>query len=436
MKSSSFYAASALIALTQAGLASAKKNDGPIYTLNDDDNFNFDILTGLGQMAHDGADASPVLGAAKNIKPGDFASYTKAWFDLANYTKAQAMDPKIAYDPVNVRATWFSISNYWRRADVYNRADWDDPRINDYWDEQRAAFDKAIAALPVPAERVEIPSAAGDFNVSAIWYSQPTKNNQTNRLPTILITQGFDAAQEDLYSFIVAPALARGYNVLSFEGPGQPTPRREQDIGFIPDWERVVTPAVDYVLNEKSASVDPKNLILYGHSFGGYLAARAAAFEPRLTALMLNGGIWDSYKGYAGHLDSKMRKLLDSGDKEGFDKLMDSAQDDPDVPTTVKWGMLQARWCFKTKSTYDFFQMVKQYKMNQTLADRIKMPVWLADGEYEDLMAGQSRELAKHLGDAEVHMFNGTAGYHCQTGAAQELGRVIFAWLDKILNKS
>ncbi|KAI1063976.1 hypothetical protein LB506_005513 [Fusarium annulatum] len=434
MKASSLSALYGFFAVLNAGTASAKDKENPILFLSEDDSFNFDILTGLGQMANDGADVNPVLSVAKRIIPGDFESYINEWFDLANNTKTQALDPKVAYDPINVRATWFSVSNYFRRADAYNRADWDDPRINGYWDEQRAAFDKAIAALPVPAERVDIP--AGDFNVSGIWYSQPYQNNQTKRLPTLLLTQGFDAAQEDLYATVVAPALARGYNIFSFEGPGQPTVRREQGVGFIPDWERVVTPVVDYILSQKSAFVDPKKLVLYGHSFGGYLAARAAAFEPRLTALMLNGGIWDAYTGYAAHLTPKLRKLLESGDKEAFDDAMSKIQDDPEIPTTTKWGILQALWCFKTKSPYEFFQLAKSYNLRGGITDRIQMPVWIADGEFETLQSGQSKPVAEALGDrAELHMFNGTAGYHCQTGAPQEFGRVIFAWLDKVLNK-
>lgn len=154
MKSAILCRILAIIALANDGFASAQDDGMPILTLNDDESFNFDILTGLGQMANDGADVNPVLEVAKKIKPGDRDSYTKAWFDLANETKAKVLDPQYASDPVNVRAAWFSASNFFRRADVYNRADWDDPRVNDYWDEQRAAFDKAIAALPVPAQRV------------------------------------------------------------------------------------------------------------------------------------------------------------------------------------------------------------------------------------------------------------------------------------------
>ena len=41
------------------------------------------------------------------------------------------------------------------------------------------------------------------------------------------------------------------------------------------------------------------------------------------------------------------------------------------------------------------------------------------------------------LGDrADFHLFTGVAGYHCQVGAAQELTRTVFAWLNKTLKSS
>lgn len=175
-------------------------------------------------------------------------------------------------------------------------------------------------------------------------------DNHTERLATIILTQGYDAAQEDLYSTIVAPALARGYNVFSFEGPGQPTPRREQGVGFIPDWERAVTPVVDYLLSEKASFIDTQRLVLYGHSLGGYLGARAAASEPRLSALLLNGGVWDAYEAYTAYLPSELLAVLESGDREAFDQAMDELRSDPETSTTISWGIEQGLWAFKMKS--------------------------------------------------------------------------------------
>lgn len=435
MKSSPALTLSILSALAKAGLAAPNDTSSdPILKLSEDESFHFEILTGLGQAQYSGVDVGPVLMAAKNIIPGDWDSFTEVWLDLANSTKAQALDPAIAYDPVNVRATWFSVANYFRRADVFVREDWDDPRINDFWNEQRAAFDKAIAALPVPGQRVQIP--ADGFTVEAIWYSPTPETNSSERRPTIILGNGFDAAQEDMFATVGAPALDRGYNVISYEGPGQPTVRREQNVGFIPDWERVVTPVVDYLLSEKAAVVDPDQLVLYGNSLGGYFNARAAAFEPRLAALMLNGGIWDAYEGYAYHLPDELLELQKSGQKEAFDEAIFALFEEPETSTTVKWGVLQGLWSYMTESPYEWFEMLKEYTIRD-VADQIQMPTWIAEAEFEHAMQGQSEQVRNALGDwAEMHLFKDSAGYHCQSGAAQELNRVMFAWLNKTLNKA
>jgi dipeptidyl aminopeptidase/acylaminoacyl peptidase len=38
-----------------------------------------------------------------------------------------------------------------------------------------------------------------------------------------------------------------------------------------------------------------------GISMGGYLAARAAAFEHRISACILNDGVYDMYQTYKTH---------------------------------------------------------------------------------------------------------------------------------------
>jgi pimeloyl-ACP methyl ester carboxylesterase len=431
MKISTIITAAVSVVLTNVAITHAQEDDAPILMLSDDESFHFDILTGLGQAVKGAADIGPALEAAKNIIPGDWDSFTEVWYELANRTKAQALDPEIAFDPINVRDTWFSVSNYFRRADVYNRADWDDPRINEYWNEQRAAFDNALATLPVPGQRVRLP--AGNFTVEAIWYTSQANGSCPERRPTMIFGNGYDAAQEDFYATHVEPSLARGWNVMTFEGPGQPTVRREQDVGFIPDWERVVTPVVDYLLSAKAAFVDAEKLVLFGNSFGGYLNARAAAFEPRLSALMLDGGVWSTYDAYSAHLPPELLQLLESDQKEAFDEAVLSSINDPNALTTLKWGTLQGLWSFKTKSPYDFFQMTKEYTIDG-ISDRIQMPVWIAEGNKDLLLPGQSLLVKEALGDrATLHMFERSAGYHCQAGASQEMNRVMFAWLHKTL---
>jgi hypothetical protein len=68
------------------------------------------------------------------------------------------------------------------------------------------------------------------------------------------------------------------------------------------------------------------------------------------------------------------------------------------------------------------------------ITDRIGMPVWIADAEFEGFFKGEPQRVKDALGDkATFHLFSGEAGYHTQSGAFQEMNRVIFGWLHQTL---
>ena len=414
-----------------AGATNETDDGPPTFQLGNDTAFNFEYLVALQNSLSGGSDIGPVLGAAKNIKPGDFDSYHEEFYKLANATKAQAEDFENDYDPINVRDSWFSASHYYRRADVYIHRNWSNPLIKTVWDKQTAAFDKGIAALPIPGKRVQIPSAEGNLTVEAIWYS--ASEDPDAKLPTMIVGNGFDAAQEDSYHYYCAAALARGWNCITYEGPGQNTVRRTQDLGFIPEWEHVATPVVDYVLSVKMQVVDKNRLVLVGNSFGGYLAARAAAFEPRLSAAILIGGVWDLYAGYSTQLSEGLISIYEAGNYTQFDDEVLSLRDAGKLPTEAAWGLDYGLWAFKTHSPSEFFDLTKQYKI-EDVVHQIDMPVFVGDAEFENIFKGQAQKVKDALGErGTFHEFMGVAGYHCQSGAQQELARSIFAWLNKTL---
>ena len=410
---------------------SAQDSRFPTLQLSNDTHFNFQLLTSLGIAIAGGADINPILGIAQDIIPGNRTSFSQHFQELAFTTKAQAEDPANAYDPINVRDTWFSTSNYFRNADTYNRRDWTDPLIQSLWDEQTYAFDQAIAALPIPGERIRIPVPDANFTVEAIWYGGSKDANL--KLPTYIIGNGYDAAQEDSYHNHVAPALARGWNAITYEGPGQCTARRNSNAGFIPDWERVLNPVVDWVLANKSDVVDETKVALLGNSFGGYLGARAAAFEPRLAATVLIGGVWDAYAGFIDQFSPELIAIFEAGNFTQFDEEILRHLDNDEFETNEAWMWEHGMWAFMTHSPSEFLNRGKAYSIADVV-HQINHPVFVGDAELETYFRGQPQMVADALGEkATLHVFNGTAGYHCQTGAGQELTRTIFAWLNETL---
>ncbi|KAF4473351.1 hydrolase or acyltransferase (alpha beta hydrolase superfamily) [Fusarium agapanthi] len=404
-------ASSSILPRDSGPSSSPKEPEDPIMLLSKDESFHFELLFTLGNTIFGAGNVNDILAAAKYIKPGNFTSWLETFHALSEYTKSQAEDADNAYGPANVREAWFAASSYYRQADFYNHANWTDPRINSFWLEQRAAFDKALATLPIPGIRIQIPT--DNFTIEAIWY---TSAADAVKRPILVIGNGYDANQEDSYHSFVVPALARGWNVMTYEGPGQPTVRRNDDIGFIPDWEKVLTPVIDELMNRKGWFVDEDRLVLVGVSMGGYLAARAAAFEPRIKALILNGG-----------------ELFAAGKQEEFDeaalRLLDSAL----APTMMRWGLEHGLWCFKQHSPYLWLQSLKQYTLKDVV-EKINVPVLVVDSEFEGFFAGQPEVVRDALGErATYKFFNRNAGYHVQVGAGQQWNRYQFAWLNKIL---
>ncbi|KAH8822028.1 hypothetical protein F5884DRAFT_851224 [Xylogone sp. PMI_703] len=105
-------------------------------------------------------------------------------------------------------------------------------------------------------------------------------------------------------------------------------------------------------------------------------------------------------------------------------------------PPTLLGAWIKACGLFHTHSPSNFFNQSKQFHLRDVV-NKIKIPVFVGDAEYEVFFRGQPKQLKDALGDkATLHSFTGVAGYHCQTSAVQELTRTIFAWLNKTMNKT
>jgi dienelactone hydrolase/uncharacterized protein YndB with AHSA1/START domain len=105
--------------------------------------------------------------------------------------------------------------------------------------------------------------------------------------PCVMLVNGLDSAKEvELYAF-AREFIARGMAVVVFDGPGQGV-----HVGRMPmaiDFERVVAAVLAEAVAQPE--VDGSRMGIFGVSFGGYLAARAAACVPGFRACInLSGG--------------------------------------------------------------------------------------------------------------------------------------------------
>jgi dienelactone hydrolase len=226
-------------------------------------------------------------------------------------------------------------------------------------------------------------------------------------------------------------ALERGCNVLTFEGPGQPTVIRQQQLGFRQDWERVVTPVVDHC--QAIPEVDASRLGLIGVSFGGYLAPRAAAFDPRIAAVVTIDGLFDAHQSVMNLLTTALRSLLDSEDAGGFNAAMFAAMEHD---SGLRWYIEHGLWCFRVPTPYDFLVAARPYTLDG-VAQRITCPVLVCAAADDHLNPGQAEKLAAVLGPrATLRSFTAqeSAGSHSHPGASTLMNGVVFDWLAEALN--
>jgi hypothetical protein len=217
-----------------------------------------------------GAQIGEAWAIAAQIQAGDKTSWYNEWSSYADRLYELAVKSRDAGHRVSARNAFLRASNYYRTAYIFMFAVPVDPRVVDAYEKQTDAFRKAAELFERPIEVLKIPY---ENTTLPGYFIKPDASGAPRK--TLLCTGGYDGTCEELFFIIAGGALEHGYNVLVFDGPGQGGALVLQKLPMRPDWENVVTPVVDYLL--KRRDVDPARIALYGGSFGGYLAPRAAA---------------------------------------------------------------------------------------------------------------------------------------------------------------
>jgi len=397
-----------------------------INVVFDDYQFSFQLLRTLGYAVTGGADIAESLGTAQRIQPGDPESWHKEWKATAQRLEKAADGFMAAGHPVSAREAYLRSSNYYRTAEFFLHADPDDPRILQTWERSRRTFLKAAELMPYPVRPMRIPFA----DTTLPGYLMLVDDTPSRR-PLLIVHSGFDGTAEELFFEIGSLAVARGYNCLLFEGPGQGEVIRKQKIPFRHDWEAVVTPVVDFALG--LPQVDPERIGLMGISFGGYLAPRAAVFEQRLKVVVANGGIYDFYANVLKKSPPDTGRIVDDAEAAAeFDKAI-LALLKTDVDTG--WFFANGMFTFGAETPSALIRKLRPYNLRD-VASRISSTILVVDSEGDQDLPGQAKQLYDALSAPKHYMLftkEQGAEEHCQMGATMISGERIFNWLDENL---
>jgi dienelactone hydrolase len=377
-----------------------------------DQSFSFQLLHVMSYTPYFGADIGECLSTASRIKEGDFESWFEAWNRTASRVENFAAEAFEKRQYHSARASYLRASNYYRTSGFYLNENPQDPRFVAAWKKSCDLFEKAISLFDFRCENIEIPFENG---ILPGYFFSPDITGTPK--PTMIALTGFDGTKEELFLQSGFEALSRGYNFLCFEGPGQGAVVREQKIYYRHDWEKVVTPVVDFAL--KQVEVDPKRIALMGVSYGGYLAARAAAYEPRIAALIANDGLYDLYEATTSYSE----------------KGHQPSEIDPNkFPTTVRWALAQARWIFQA-SPEQYIEKLKSYTLKE-VASQISCPTLICEAENDQFFKGQPEKIFEALTCPKSYIRfteEEGAGEHCHVGALTLFNARVFDWLNNIL---
>jgi pimeloyl-ACP methyl ester carboxylesterase len=398
----------------------------------DDTSFWFETLRVLGATTYGGADIGEVLTTAQAITAGDYDSWYDQWLATADWVAVEAEKAHAAGHLVSARDGLLRASNYYRSADFYLHGNPDDPRISHAYTRARECFIAAAALLDPPVQPIEIPYE--DTVLHGYFYPAARSTGDTGPRPTIIMHSGFDGTCEEMHYLGAAAGQERGYNVVTFDGPGQPAALHFDGLVFRPDWEHVVTPVLDWVLDRPD--VAPDQVALLGASMGGLLAPRAAAYEPRLAACIAFDGVYDMGLTVTRSMPApraEAEAVLRAESAPEVDAMIEHLMaSDPNI----RWAATHGQYCMGADSPRAFFASYLDYTLADGIAEQITCPTLVCEAATDIFFEGQPRLLFDHLTCPKTLLaFTEAegAGAHCQAGAQRLAFARIYDWLDDTL---
>jgi len=388
--------------------------------------FPFSYVRTLMVAPTDGAEINECLLAAERIKENDTESWVRAWVTTAEKVAQKAEQALQAGQAVTARQAYLRASNYYRSAMFY--LSHKDDRLDKYLALTREYFQKAAGLFSPPIEAIQIPF--GEARLPVYFLSA----GQTKR-PTLIAVNGADSSNEELVHWIGFAAVARGWNFLVFEGPGQWSALQlNPGLYYRPDYEAPVKEVVDYLMQRND--VDPDKIALIGYSLGGCLAARVAAYEKRICATICVGLVVDVNDAVTADMPGWLQKSPDFV----FDSLFGLVEKLSKRNAAL---LSHFMWMFGVSKFREVIEAWRPFNIDG-LAPQIQTPLLLIAGEEEyaqvkgKVMLDIMRFLKDVTGPVSMHQFDfteGWAGSHCQIGALSQIQAVVFDWLDHTVIK-
>ena len=375
----------------------------------------------LNNICADGADTSEVLETIGNIRERDTASWFNAW----RMTGSRVLERASHIGDTRSRGqALLRAHNYLRTAEFFLPPS--DPRRSVTFGRSVQAFEDGLDALGVVRKRTQIPY--GQNHLNAIFYPAPP-GARTG--PLLVLCGGFDSTLEELYFVLVPAAHARGFSVLTFEGPGQGAVLREQKLTFTPEWELPTAAILDAHF---SAHPRQAKTVLIGMSMGGYLASRAAAFDRRIDGVVAFDVLFD-FGAVARSTVPSLALWLHARNAHLLLNLLIAVK--TRFSPGFAWSVANGQWVLGTTSAMQTMLALDRYSLARVAGDITADVLIMAGADDHFIPVSQAADFASALKAARsvrtiIYDRESGGAEHCQMGAQSLWHADLFDWIASI----
>jgi hypothetical protein len=386
--------------------------------------FEMIFLTSLGRAYHSAGNVGKILYLTRQVEDGNFESAYLAFKQAGDEARELAEESAGQGHRESARQAYLWAQNYYDSATYFIDGSDDPTRFLSTWELLYGCWMKSLEFFDPPIEAIKIPYENVELNGFFM-----RGNSTAKKRPLLILANGSDGSLLDMWLWGAAGALVRGYDCLTFDGPGQGYALWKQELYFRPDWEKVITPVVNYALTR--SEVDPKRIALQGISQGGYWVPRAVAFEKRIAAAIADPGVVDVSTSWLASIPQSLLQLLKAGRKAEFDAYMEKSLS-PAAKSNLRFRMRP----FGFSSYFDVYHVVSKYSVAE-VAGNIQCPLLITEPVNETYWPGQSRQLYDLVNSPKklIHFSESDgADLHCEPKGTGLRDMRIFNWLDETIH--
>ncbi|KAH7624835.1 hypothetical protein Ndes2526B_g00202 [Nannochloris sp. 'desiccata'] len=401
------------------------------------------ILRTLSYIVSGAADFGEVLVAttkfADNI-PFDelIVRWYDVWHELAQKTEKTAEESAAHGHLCSAASAYLRACEYHRQSGFFLRENLDDPRGLEAMKGVQKCFRDHISKAGLDIQPIEIPfeeeNGRGKKFLFGYFARGAGATSPEEVRTTIIFPGGYDGCAEESWSSGGAQAVARGYNVILLDGPGQGATLFFNRMYMRADYDKVLDASIAWLARNKAKETSINHLAVLGRSFGGFLGAQMAAkTQIPLLAVALDplqvdfAGAEKRFPFPPGALKLFKDKKFDEMDKIWLPALKE-------MPL-VRFQIMSraAVHGFSASPSLWLHSIMNEFSCVDDL-ENISCPVWTAMGENEKIsMPGVEENCAK-IKDLTIHRFSqaadGALG-HCQAGASARFFEAMYNWMEE-----